>query len=64
MLVAVAEEGLEDIVSWQPHGRSFTVHMPKIFVEKIMSRYVLYQLSSQSVKLRIYHCTGSCFLYG
>jgi hypothetical protein len=42
MLVAVVEEGLEDVVSWQPHGRSFTVHKPKIFVEKIMSRYVLF----------------------
>jgi hypothetical protein len=40
MLDAVAEEGLEDVVSWQPHGRSFTVHKPKVFVEKIMSRYV------------------------
>jgi hypothetical protein len=42
MLDAVVEEGLEDVVSWQPHGRSFTVHKPKVFVEKIMSRYVLH----------------------
>lgn len=42
MLDAVIEEGLEDVVSWQPHGRSFTVHKPKVFVEKIMSRYVFY----------------------
>ena len=42
MLDAVAEEGLEDVVSWQPHGRSFTVHKPKVFVEKIMSRYVFF----------------------
>lgn len=28
-----------DIISWAPHGRSFTVHKPKVFVEAIMPRY-------------------------
>ena len=39
-LDAVEKEGLEHIVSWQPHGRSFTVYQPKKFVELVMPRYV------------------------
>jgi hypothetical protein len=27
------------VVTWQPHGRSFMVHKPKEFVEKIMPHY-------------------------
>lgn len=42
MLDAVAEEGLDHVVSWQTHGRSFLVHKPKIFVELVMSRYDYY----------------------
>jgi len=40
MLNAVEEEGLTDIVSWQPHGHSFTVYNAKEFVDKIMVRCV------------------------
>jgi hypothetical protein len=40
MLDAAREEGLEHVVSWQPHDRSFTVHKPKVFVELLMTRYV------------------------
>jgi hypothetical protein len=40
MLDCVQKDGLESIVSWQSHGRSFTVHKPTIFVEQIMPRYV------------------------
>jgi hypothetical protein len=40
MLKGVEQEGLEHIVSWQPHGRCFMVHRPKEFVEDIMPRYV------------------------
>jgi hypothetical protein len=40
MLKGVEQEGLEHIVSWQPHGRCFIVHQPKEFVEEIMPRYV------------------------
>lgn len=36
MLEAVAKDGLEHIVSWHPHGRSFAVHKPKEFVAQIM----------------------------
>ncbi|CAB9528437.1 Heat stress transcription factor [Seminavis robusta] len=39
MLEDSATEGNEWIVSWQSHGRSFLVHKPKLFVEKIMPTY-------------------------
>jgi len=39
MLDNVEEEGLDHIVSWHPHGRSFAVHKPKDFVAEIMPRY-------------------------
>lgn len=77
MLDASYEEGNEWIVSWQPHGRSFTVHKPKIFVEKIMptyfnqSKYASFQrqlnlygfsrLTSGKDKGAYYH---SCFVRG
>lgn len=38
MLQAAEKEGLQDIVSWQPHGRAFLVRKPKEFVEKILPR--------------------------
>lgn len=38
MLASVEEEGLEDVVSWQPHGRCFIVHQPKKFVEEVMPK--------------------------
>lgn len=40
MLAGVHAEGLEDVVSWQPHGRCFAVHQPQRFVEEVMPRYV------------------------
>ena len=36
MLDEVEEQGLDHIVSWHPHGRSFAVHKPKEFVALIM----------------------------
>jgi HSF-type DNA-binding len=39
MLEDSAKEGNEWIVSWQSHGRSFLVHKPRLFVEKIMPTY-------------------------
>lgn len=39
MLLQVQHEGLEFIVSWQPHGRCFMVHDPKSFVEVVLSKY-------------------------
>lgn len=39
MLSRVDEEGMSDVVSWQPHGRCFVVHKPHEFVNKIMQQY-------------------------
>lgn len=39
MLDKVEEQGLDHIVSWHPHGRSFAVHRPKEFVAEIMPLY-------------------------
>lgn len=39
LLERAEEEGLNDIVSWQPHGRAFIVHQPKTFVTGIMHRF-------------------------
>ena len=38
MLKESAEGNLEDVVSWQPHGRCFIVRKPNEFVEKIMHK--------------------------
>ena len=38
LLQAAAKEGLDDIVSWAPHGRAFTVRQPKVFEAGIMKR--------------------------
>ena len=38
MLSQVENEGFEDVVSWQPHGRCFIVHQPKRFVEEVMPK--------------------------
>lgn len=56
MLSALTAEGREDIISWQPHGRSFLVHEKKKFVEDVMPRYVLYTkttISSRALLGRI-----------
>lgn len=39
MLEESENNGLEDIVSWQPHGRCFVVHRPKEFAVEIMPTY-------------------------
>lgn len=36
MLEEVEKDGLDHIVSWHSHGRSFAVHKPKEFVADIM----------------------------
>ncbi len=38
MLDVVEREGRHRIVSWQVHGRSFAVHQPRAFVEKVLKR--------------------------
>lgn len=39
MLDAMDREGDHSIVQWQPHGRAFVVHDPKLFVSIIMPKY-------------------------
>lgn len=36
MLRDMEEDGLDHIMSWQPHGRSFLVHKPAEFAAKIL----------------------------
>jgi hypothetical protein len=36
MLSELEWDGLDHIVSWQPHGRCFVVHKQKEFVERII----------------------------
>lgn len=39
LLQEIEEQGLEDVVSWQPDGRSFRVHKTERFVEEILPKY-------------------------
>jgi hypothetical protein len=32
-------DGLDHIISWQPHGRCFVVHDPKAFLDQVLVRY-------------------------
>jgi len=38
MLKVAEDERNEDIVSWAPHGRAFTVHKPKAFADRVLTR--------------------------
>jgi hypothetical protein len=38
MLNKVEEDGYEDVISWQPHGRCFVVHQPKRFVDEVIPK--------------------------
>ena len=39
MLERIANNGYQDVVSWQPHGKAFRVHHPEVFASEIMPRY-------------------------
>jgi hypothetical protein len=54
MLVATAAEGMDDIVSWQPHGRCFLVHKPKEFVNLLPRFFKLSKLASFQRQLNLY----------
>jgi hypothetical protein len=41
MLSRMDEEGTNDVISWQPHGRCFLIHKKKEFVNHVMTRYVI-----------------------
>lgn len=54
MLDAVEANGMEDIVSWQPHGRCFLVHKPKDFIEQLPHFFKLSKLASFQRQLNLY----------
>ena len=37
MLSDMQADGLDHVVSWQPHGRCFIVHKPHVFADKILA---------------------------
>jgi len=54
MLDGVIAEGLEHVVSWQPHGRCFVVHKPKEFVELLPKYFKLSKIASFQRQLNLY----------
>ena len=54
MLDGVKAEGLDHIVSWQPHGRCFVVHKPKEFVDLLPRFFKLSKLASFQRQLNLY----------
>lgn len=54
MLKATQEQGMEDIVSWQPHGRCFVVHKPKEFTELLPRFFKLSKYPSFQRQLNLY----------
>ena len=58
MLSDVGKEGLQDIVSFYPHGRAFGIHQPKKFATEVMPKYFKQsQLSSFQRQLNLYGFT-------
>jgi hypothetical protein len=39
LLDQIEADGFAHIISWQPHGRCFVVHEPKVFVDSVMPTY-------------------------
>jgi hypothetical protein len=54
MLDGVFREGLEDLCSWQPHGRAFVVHKPNEFVALLPRYFKLTKLASFQRQLNLY----------
>ena len=38
VLGQVERDGLSHVLSWQPHGRCFLIHSPKLFVDYVMPK--------------------------
>jgi hypothetical protein len=57
MLGEMATVGDESIVSWQPHGKAFRVHLPDVFAKTVMPRYFKKQTKYKSF-LRQLHIYG------
>lgn len=55
LLSETEQLGFEDIISWQPHGRSFLIHKPKDFVKEVVPKYFQStKLSSFQRQLSLY----------
>jgi len=54
MLEAVEQEGLEHVVSWQPHGRCFVVRDPKAFVPILDKYFKVTKIASFQRQLNLY----------
>jgi len=54
MLDRVSLDGLEHIVSWQPHGRCFVVHDAKQFVAILEEHFKISKVSSFQRQLNLY----------
>lgn len=48
ILSDIERDGLEDIVGWLPHGRSFKIHNQKEFVDKILPKYFMHTTKKSS----------------
>ncbi|KAL7568576.1 hypothetical protein ACA910_002688 [Epithemia clementina (nom. ined.)] len=60
ILDQVEQDGLGHVISWQPHGRCFAIHQPKIFVDSVMPKYFRQtKLTSFQRQLNLY---GFCRL--
>lgn len=57
MLEGVEKEGLEDVVSWQPHGRCFVVHKPNQFKDLLPRYFKLSKIASFQRQLNLYGFT-------
>ncbi|KAG7363709.1 HSF-type DNA-binding protein [Nitzschia inconspicua] len=53
MLTAVSELGMEDIVSWNPDGRTFRVHQPREFERWILPNYFSNQTQYRSFQRQL-----------
>lgn len=55
LLKKIEEEGLEHIISWQPHGRCFAIHKKDQFVNEVMPRFFMQtKLTSFQRQLNLY----------
>lgn len=54
MLELASDHGFDDVVSWQPHGRSFLVHQPEKFKELLPQFFASTKIPSFQRQLNLY----------
>jgi HSF-type DNA-binding len=52
ILERAGEEGYQDIISWQPHGRCFIIRNQSLFEARILPKYYSVNRSKVSAFLR------------